>query len=107
MLEEYLECVIRIDSVKVLSSDCTDDYKNMFKAGTCTVQGHYLEFIPRQQRQYYLDETKNVIIPTYTVASIIKDTFISTVKVVKEVERKCITLTESQHEIYLNLVMDS
>ena len=84
-----------------------DDDGNMFPAGSSVVRGHYMELVPRQERMYYLDDSKEVLVLTRCVASVLRDTYNTFDKVIKGRSRKCMTVSETQHEIYLNLIMSS
>ena len=84
-----------------------DDYGNKFLSGSHVIHGHYLELFPRQNRMYYLDDSKHVIVLTGCVVSIVKDITETMEKVVKGKLRKCFVITERQHDIFLDLLLES
>jgi hypothetical protein len=86
----------------------TDDYGRKFITGSRVVRGHYLELVPRHDRMYYLESGKEVMVLMNCVVSVLKsDSFQTSVKLVKGKNRQCFAIDANQHEIYLNLMLES
>ena len=93
-----------IGPVEILDRSCTDDYGNKFQPGSEVIRGNYLELVPKQERLYYLEERKTVLVLVGCIVSVVKDSFKTFDKTVRGKSCKCFQVAENQHDIYMKLM---